>query len=91
MAQSCMSIVGQSAIRCTIIIIFTISIEGLRHAAPKWNNKSSKVGHLVISLGQWYIIVAYQIPCYLAQRSCCVLIQVSQGGFMFRLMCILGL
>ena len=39
-----------------------ISIEGLDHVVRQWNNKFSKVGHLVFSLGQWCTIVAYQIP-----------------------------
>ena len=41
---------------------YSVSTEGLNHAAPKWSNKSSTVGHLVFSLGKWYAIVAYQIP-----------------------------
>ena len=40
---------------------YSISIEGLNHVVPKWSNRSSKVGHLVFSLGQWCAIVAYQI------------------------------
>ena len=40
---------------------YSISIEGLNHVAPKWSNRSSKVGHLVVPLGQWCAIVAYQI------------------------------
>ena len=42
---------------------YIIAIEGLNHVVPKWSNRSSKVGHLVFSLGQWCAIVAYQIPC----------------------------
>ena len=42
---------------------YSIAIEGLNHVMPKWSNGSSKVGHLVFSLGQWCAIVAYQIPC----------------------------
>ena len=42
--------------------LYSISIEGLNHVAPKWSNRSSKVGHLVFSLDQWCAIVAYQIP-----------------------------
>ena len=34
----------------------------LAHVKPKWSNGSSKVCHLVFSLDQWYVIVAYQIP-----------------------------
>ena len=41
----------------------SISIEGLNHVVPIWSNRSSKVGHLVFSLGHWCAIVAYQIPC----------------------------
>ena len=41
---------------------YSISIEGLNHVAPKWSNRSSKVGHLVFSSGQWCAIAAYQIP-----------------------------
>ena len=41
----------------------SISIEGLNDVVEKWSNGSSKVGHLVFSLGQWCVIVAYQIPC----------------------------
>ena len=41
---------------------YSISIEGLNHVAPKWSNRSSKVGHLVFSLDQWCTIVVYQIP-----------------------------
>ena len=41
---------------------YSISIEGLNHSAPKWSYRSSKVGYLVFSLGQWCAIVAYQIP-----------------------------
>ena len=41
---------------------YSISIKGLNHVAPKWSNRSSKVGHLVFSLGQWCAIAAYQIP-----------------------------
>ena len=44
------------------IIYCSIAIEGLNHV-PKWSNRSSKVVHLVFSLGQWCAIVAYQIPC----------------------------
>ena len=40
---------------------YSISIEGLKHVAPKWSNRSSKLGQLVFSLGQWSAIVAYQI------------------------------
>ena len=40
---------------------YSISIEGLNHVVPKWSNWSSKVGHLVFSLDQWCVIVAYQI------------------------------
>ena len=43
---------------------YSISIEGLDHVAPKWSNRSSKVGHLVFLLGQWCAIVAYQILTY---------------------------
>ena len=42
---------------------YSISTEGLNHVAPKWNNRSSKVDHLLFSLGQWCAMVAYQIPC----------------------------
>ena len=42
---------------------YSISIEGLNHVAPKWSNRSSKVGYLVFPLGQWCVIVAYQIQC----------------------------
>ena len=45
----------------------SISFEGLKHVAPKWNYGSSKVGLLVLPLGQWCGIVAYQTPslyCY---------------------------
>ena len=41
---------------------YSILIEGLNHVAPKWSNRVSKVGHLMFSLGQWYAILAYQIP-----------------------------
>ena len=43
---------------------YSISIEGLNHVVPKWSNRSSKVGHLVFSLGQWSPIVAYQMPWF---------------------------
>ena len=32
---------------------YSISIEGLNHVVPKWSHRSSKVGHLVFTLGQW--------------------------------------
>ena len=41
---------------------YSISTEGLNHV-PKWSNRSSKVSHLVFSLGQWCTIVADQILC----------------------------
>ena len=41
------------------------SVEGLNHVVPKWSNKSSKLDHLVFSLSQRFVIVAYQIPCSL--------------------------
>ena len=41
---------------------YSISIAELNHVAPKWSNRSSNVGHLVVPLGQWCAIVAYQIP-----------------------------
>ena len=41
---------------------YSVSMEGLNHTVPKWNNRSSIVGHLVFSLGKWCTIVAYQIP-----------------------------
>ena len=44
---------------------YGISIEGLNYVAPKWSDRSSKVGHLVFSLDQWYAIVPYQIPWFL--------------------------
>ena len=51
---------------------YSILIERLNHVAPKWSNRSSKVGHLVFSLGhllghllgQWCAIVAYQTPWF---------------------------
>ena len=42
---------------------YSVSIEGLNHVAPKWNNRSYKVGHLVFLLGRRCTIMAYQIPC----------------------------
>ena len=39
----------------------SISIEGLKDIVPKWNNRSSKVGHLVFPISQWCIMVVYQI------------------------------
>ena len=35
---------------------YSISVEGLKHVAPQSSNDSSKVGHLVFLLGQWWII-----------------------------------
>ena len=64
LAQSCMPTMSQSTVMGQLC---SISIEGLKHVAPKWNNDSSKVHLLVLSLGQWCGIVAYQIPslyCY---------------------------
>ena len=40
--------------------LYSISIERLNHVSPKWSNRSSKMGHLEFSLGQWCAIVAYQ-------------------------------
>ena len=52
-----------TALQSTIIDqSYSISIEALNHVVPKWSNRSSKVGHLVFSLGQWCTIMAYQIP-----------------------------
>ena len=35
---------------------YNSSIEGLNHIVPKWNNRSSKVSHLVFLLDQWCVI-----------------------------------
>ena len=37
---------------------------------PKWSNRSSKMVHIVFSLGQWCTIVAYQIPWCSLRPSC---------------------
>ena len=44
------------------LVTYSISIESVKHVAPKWSDRSSKVDHLVLSLSQWCTIVAYQIP-----------------------------
>ena len=47
-----------------------ISIKKLNHVVSKLSNISSRVGHLVFSLGQWSAIGAYKVPWHVYIRTC---------------------
>ena len=62
-----MAAATQSVMMCQS---YSISNEKLNHVVSKWNNSSSRVGHLVFALGQWSAIGAYKVPWHTYIRTC---------------------
>ena len=60
--------------------LYSISIEGLNHVAPKSSNSYSNVGHLEFPSGQWCTIVAYRISCFILMNGHCLTVQVQYSS-----------